>query len=81
MIIIMIVIAVDNNRYLVKFSKSDKNCYCVDIKLNYVYGYDSIYKFMKFGCYKRYDMSNFNDELENNIMYLLKKFNFNIINK
>lgn len=75
----MIVVAVDNNRYLVKFSVNDENCYCVDIKLNYVYGYDLVEKFMKCGCYEHYDMNNFNKELENKILYLLNKFKFNIL--
>lgn len=70
----MYVVAVENNRYLVKIKKEDRMCYCIDIKLKYVYGYDDVEKFMKFGVYEYYDMNNLDEKLKNIFIELLKDY-------
>lgn len=70
----MYVVAVDNNRYLVKMNKDDEKCYCIDIGLRYVYGYDIAEKFMRFGVYEYYDMNSFNEELKNTFIELIEKY-------
>jgi hypothetical protein len=68
----MIILAMDGYRYLVKLNKSDDRCYCIDTKLNFVYGYDFPEKFMRFGNYIEYDMDKLSDTLRKRIEKTLK---------
>ena len=67
----MIIIAKDGNRYLVKTSSGDNKCYCVDLGLGYVYGYDIPEKFLRFGYYESFNMEDLDEELEDKIKALL----------
>ena len=68
----MIILAMDNYRYLVKINSYDDKCYCIDTKLKCNFGYDLPEKFMKFGNYVEYDMSKFTSSLEKRIKKILK---------